>query len=313
MVSCCMLNTDKELVGSLKKTISHLKKQIFIEELKRRPLVFSFENSKLKDTYTFSLPSGFTCPGAKDCLSKADRHTGKITDGPHCQFRCFSATAESAYTAVRLIRWHNFDRLKEAAELGLLADLILESLPEDAKLVRIHVAGDFYNQAYFNAWLEVARQRPEVIFYAYTKSAPFWSASREVIPSNFKLTASLGGHYDNVVAEQSFKSAQVVFNVEDAEVMGLEIDKDDTHAWKQDKSFALLVHGTQPAGSEAGKSWSAQLKELKKTKVKKPKKTPRVPNVFKLVQQVLKLSLRLARLLKTPEWKVESVGVPQTV
>ena len=31
--------------------------------------------------YTISLPSGYTCPFAVDCLSKADRITGKITDG----------------------------------------------------------------------------------------------------------------------------------------------------------------------------------------------------------------------------------------
>ena len=31
--------------------------------------------------YTFSLPSGYSCPGASECLSKADKDTGKITDG----------------------------------------------------------------------------------------------------------------------------------------------------------------------------------------------------------------------------------------
>ena len=42
--------------------------------------------------------------------------------------------------------------------------------------------------------------------------------------------------------------------------MGLEIDHDDTHAFESDESFALLLHGTQPAGSEAADA----LKVLKK-------------------------------------------------
>ena len=45
-----------------------------------------------------------------------------------------------------------------------------------------------------------------------------------------------------------------------AKELGLEIDHDDTHAYKGDVSFALLIHGSQPKGSEA----SNALQELKK-------------------------------------------------
>jgi hypothetical protein len=45
--------------------------------------------------YGFSLPSGYSCPFAQDCLSKADRYTGKLTDGKDTLYRCFSATTES--------------------------------------------------------------------------------------------------------------------------------------------------------------------------------------------------------------------------
>ena len=39
--------------------------------------------------------------------------------------------------------------------------------------------------------------------------------------------------------------------------MGLEIDHDDSHAARPDlrhQSFALLIHGVQPKGSEAAKA-----------------------------------------------------------
>jgi hypothetical protein len=44
----------------------------------------------------------------------------------------------------------------------------------------------------------------------------------------------------------------------------LEIDHDDTHAYKDDKPFALLIHGMQAAGSPASKAVSA----LKKRGIK---------------------------------------------
>jgi len=46
----------------------------------------------------------------------------------------------------------------------------------------------------------------------------------------------------------------VVFSEEEAAKLGLEIDHDDSHAYKGDKSFALLLHGTQPKGTMAAKA-----------------------------------------------------------
>ena len=54
-------------------------------------LKFGEPNSKLKKLTkklklklkTFSLPSGWTCPGAKECHSRADRETVKIKAGKH--------------------------------------------------------------------------------------------------------------------------------------------------------------------------------------------------------------------------------------
>ena len=45
-----------------------------------------------------------------------------------------------------------------------------------------------------------------------------------------------------------------------AEDLGLEIDHDDSHCFG-DKPFALLVHGSQPAGSDAGAAIAQRKKE----------------------------------------------------
>ena len=218
-------------------------------------LSFQKGNAKLgKRIYTFSLPSGYTCPFAKDCLAKVDRISGKLTDGPDTQFRCFSASQEALFPAVRKSRWNNFEKILNAIKNNTLVDLILKNIPKKATIIRVHVAGDFFNQAYFNAWMQVARNRPDIIFYAYTKSIGFWINQLGNIPSNFKLNASYGGKQDNLIEQYNLKYAKVVFSVEQAG--NLKIDHDDTSAYMRDESFCLLIHNTQPKGSEASKALS---------------------------------------------------------
>jgi hypothetical protein len=218
-------------------------------------LSFQKGNAKLgKKIYTFSIVSGYTCPFAKDCLAKVDRISGKLTDGPDTKFRCFSASQEALFPAVRKSRWNNFEKILNAIKNNTLVDLILKNIPKKATIIRVHVAGDFFNQAYFNAWMQVARNRPDIIFYAYTKSIGFWINQLGNIPSNFKLNASYGGKQDNLIEQYNLKYAKVVFSVEQAG--NLKIDHDDTSAYMRDESFCLLIHNTQPKGSEASKALS---------------------------------------------------------
>lgn len=221
-------------------------------------LSFQKGNAKLtKEIQTFSLPAGYTCPGALNCLTMADRKTGKMTHGPQQQFVCFAAQAEAMYPSVRDSRWGNFELLKAAKTREGMAQLIASSLPKKAKIVRIHVSGDYFNESYFLAWTDVARVRPDVRFYSYTKSVHYWRRYQEFIPDNMILTASLGGRYD--ASTDGLKTVKVVFAEEQAAALGLEIDHDDTHAYDGDESFALLLHGNQRKGTPA----ASALRELR--------------------------------------------------
>jgi len=224
-------------------------------------LKFSQGNAKLtKDIFSLSLPSGFACPFASDCLSKAEKTTGKLTDGKNTKFRCFSASQENRFPKTREQRWYNFDLLKKLNKEKMI-ELISASLPIKAAKIRIHVAGDYFSQAYFDAWVEVARQNPTKIFYGYTKSLQYWINRLDVMPENFILTASKGGKLDELIAKHNLRFAEVVFTIEKAEELGLEIDHDDSNAFSKGGSFALLIHGTQPTNSEASKSKSANQKK----------------------------------------------------
>lgn len=226
-------------------------------------LKFSKGNSKLgKHIHTISLLSGWSCPYAKDCLSKAhvDENGKKyLKDGKDTKFRCFSASQEVVYKNTYNARKYNFDLVKKLKK-DAIVKLIKDSLPKNVSTIRIHVGGDFFNQYYFDAWLQVAKDTPDVLFYAYTKALVLWVKRINEIPDNFKLNASKGGKNDELIEKHNLKQAVVVYSEKQAEEMGLEIDHDDTHAYQADESFALLVHGSQPKGSEAGEA----LKQLKK-------------------------------------------------
>ena len=232
-------------------------------------LKFGEPNTKLKKMLkklslklkTFTLPAGHSCPAAKDCLSRADRVTGKIKDGPDTVFRCFAASAEATYPSLRKMVWHNFELLKEALKLDAqtgfensphTADLICASLPDKFDIMRVHVGGDYFSKKYLQAWIEVAKRNPEKIFYSYSKSLHFFKEF--ALPENLVLTASRGGKYDELIDLNGWKEALVVYSEEEAEQKGLEIDHDDTHAAFGEDNFALLIHGTQPAGSAASKA-----------------------------------------------------------
>jgi len=235
---------------------------------------FGKGNSKLsKEIYTFSLPSGHSCPGASECMAKSDMVTGKITDGDKQKFRCFSASQEAYFSNVRKSRWDNFVLLRQASEVGGargMSKLLLKNLPTKAKKVRIHVAGDFFSQDYFDAWLDVAISRPKTLFYAYTKSLKFWAYRLDKIPKNLVLNASRGGYYDHLISRFSLPEVSVYFHPEDAE--GIPIDHDDSLAMdgKVDK-FGLLLHGVQPAGSESAKALKRLSDERIETSYGKPR------------------------------------------
>jgi hypothetical protein len=226
-------------------------------------LKFGRGNAKLDPgVFTFSLPAGHFCPHARACQSRADRRTGFIADGRRTEFRCYAASSEARARSVRESRWHNAELLRRCRSADAMTDLLLRSLSPYAGVVRAHVAGDFFALAYLDAWLAVARARPRTLVYAYTKALPFWGrrlqdigTGREPgVVTNFVLTASVGGTHDHLIGELGLRSARVVFSEQEAEAQGLPLDHDDTHAMTHGGNFALLVHGSQPTGSEAARA-----------------------------------------------------------
>jgi hypothetical protein len=206
--------------------------------------------------YSFDLSAGHSCPFAKLCLSKVvvgKNGKRKLKDGKYTAFRCFSASQEISYPNVYNARQHNFSALRGLHLNDMIAKLD-RNIPSDMGICRIHVSGDFFSPDYLFAWINMAMKYRYILFYAYTKSIPYWLKYREYLKllPNFVLTASYGGKYDDLIKRNRLRFSRVVFSKSQAG--HLPIDHDDSHAAINGKSFALLLHGVQPAGTVASKS-----------------------------------------------------------
>lgn len=229
------------------------------------PFSFSHGNAKLPDsTLIFSLPAGHTCPGANLCLSLAHCDTGKISDGPNTQFRCYAASEETR-PSVRDLRWRNYDLIRRLGPDHLkdhLAFSVAAARSHKTTHVRWFGSGDCFSPYLRDALIHCADSIPDLVFYLYTKNLTIWldGPSLRSLPSNFYLTASYGGRFDDLLQQGLFpRTARVVFSQEEADALDLPIDFNDSYAYDPVPThFAHLVHGTQPAGSEAGKAIRAR-------------------------------------------------------
>lgn len=219
---------------------------------------FSKANTKLRKlelflgvkVYSFDLLSGYTCPFAKDCFSKAvpDGFGSRyIEDGPEMKFRCFSASQEALYAPTFAMRERNTIAVKSLVhDINALSAALHAQLPSKAEVIRVHVAGDFFHQNYFLAWIEVAKLNPGKRFYAYTKALPFLENFGHMLPDNFKVTMSRGGKRDDLIEKlkaMGYWEARVVLSESSTT---LPVDHDDSHAAIGGADFALVIHGTQP-------------------------------------------------------------------
>ena len=189
--------------------------------------------------FAFNLPAGYSCPNAVECLSKADKVTGKIKDGKDMTFRCFAASLEGVYPSTRKRVHENFEGMRKTA--NKVAEL-QQALPKKAKVVRVHASGDFYSKEYFEAFVQLAKDNPAVVFYGYTKMLDYVIAER---PSNFRLVYSIGGKDDKRFAEMvDVPYSKVIYHVSQADA-NIDIDDNDIHAYNG-VSSNLIIHGTQP-------------------------------------------------------------------
>lgn len=220
-------------------------------------------NSKLKrwhKMYTYAMRAGHDCPFARACRSCVlvnDEGKAHIEDGPLCEFRCWGASCEIRSKNLREQSERNSALVHDVGtkDRKALATLIDRSIPEDARIIRVHASGgDFLTLEYLQAWMDVAAMYPDIKFYGYTKALPYYLQMKDMLPENLRLTPSRGGTCDHLIDEHGLFEARVVNHPDEAKKLGWPIDHDDIHAMAGDHSFCLLIHGIQPKGSVAAQA-----------------------------------------------------------
>lgn len=173
-------------------------------------------------------------------------------------FACYAALAEYQYGSEGpsyTMRYHNLELLNKCISKTEMKNLIIDSIRNDtnvasSKIIRLHTSGDFFNQNYFDAWIYVARELPEIIFYCYTKSIKMLLKRKSQLPPNLRITASYGGKDDALIDKYNLKYCIVVDSVKMANDIGLPVAKDDSYAMSDsNESFAILMHGGGQKGS----------------------------------------------------------------
>ena len=254
-------------------------------------LGFSKSNSKLEWPY-FSLPAGYTCPFATVCKNFPAKWEGPIKGGkwkkpasweknvkpgPQAEIMCYAARAQGQYPGANIQAFKNLDLLKRMKTTEKMANLIIKSMEyhglAKTDILRIHEAGDFFSQNYFDAWIEVAKRMPKTLFYAYTVSLPYYMARKNSLPKNFKIIASMDKHNEKFIMDNGLRYSTVVGSAEEAKELRLPIDVDDSIAWGSDDNFALVIHGSQPKGSEAAETLKQNRKSGLYDKIKQAKKS----------------------------------------
>ena len=168
----------------MKKSINYLTQ---IRRLKTEgftALNCSHGNTKLVSTeetafLIWNLPAVKTCPNRT----------------PHCEELCYARKAEELYKDCLPSRIRNFKDSRDPAFITRMILTIMiryQYMRSEKLVVRIHESGDFYNQRYTSAWLEIAAffaNNPDIKFIAYTKSFAYFDGVQ--LPANFSLRASV--------------------------------------------------------------------------------------------------------------------------
>jgi len=86
--------------------------------------------------------------------------------------------------------------------------------------VRIHDSGDFFSEAYYNEWVNLAWDFPEILFYAYTKEVTVTKKLEHTFPSNLLICYSMGGREDHLLDLEVDRHADVFPDLEAIEEAG---------------------------------------------------------------------------------------------
>lgn len=118
-------------------------------------------------------------------------HSWSITAGRHascpgetslCRARCYAKRGFFVMPTSKNSHSRNFAFSKTPLFTSWMQSTLIV---HPVRVMRIHVAGDFYDSEYVSKWYTIAENSPHITFFAYTRS---WQVA-EMLPSLIRLSA----------------------------------------------------------------------------------------------------------------------------
>ena len=193
---------------------------------------------------SFNLPAGgyevdnksyITCPGADACLAL-----------------CYARQGTFLFKGSKRVRIDNHQLLLTThVTHGLqgvidILDEAVKSVSKTVAVIRLHDSGDFFKKWYVQAWVEVIKRHPNILFYAYTKSFPMFKGID--LPSNFRVTYSFGGKWDKKIDGPNSR----IFPTLDDRIEAGYVDGNDSDmpAILGEHNIGLVYHGIKKPTDE---------------------------------------------------------------
>src|SRR5215471_3655796 len=131
------------------------------------------------------------------------------------------------------------------------------------KHIRIHDSGDFFSDAYLQAWLRIMRVSPWATFYAYTKEVSRFKRLVEPNPpSNFLWIYSLGGKEDILIDREHDRFADVFPDKATAQAAGFATQEaSDLFALYSPHSVGIIADRIPALQKRQGQATFGQLQE----------------------------------------------------
>jgi hypothetical protein len=190
------------------------------------------QNSKIikggKRVFNFSLPAYKSITGRVVCP-----YAGK------CVMYCYAQKGFYSFSNVAPAHERNF-RISQLAEFKSL--MIDEIRHKKAVRIRIHDSGDFYSMEYLHKWISIARECPQALFYAYSKSILLFKKVK--LPRNFRVIYSYGGTHDALINPQQDRHASIFKSLADLRKAGYENAsvQDSIAATTLSRKIGLVIH-----------------------------------------------------------------------
>jgi hypothetical protein len=137
-----------------------------------------------------------------------------------CAQLCYARSGTYNFSNVKKAHVRNLESILDNPQAWKtqLTEELKAKRYQGGKSVRIHDSGDFFSEEYFLLWLDIAKENPNVFFYAYTKEVAM--VKKYQLPDNFVIIFSMGGTQDHLVDKEKDRHADVFPSIEALEEAG---------------------------------------------------------------------------------------------